>query len=506
MSKKPVFLCILDGWALNPASENNAVALANTPNFDRLWHDNPHTSLRADGLHVGLPEGQFGNSEVGHMNIGAGRVVMQELPRITLAAQDGSLAKNETLRGFIADLKKSGGRAHVMGLISPGGVHAHQDHVEKLVNILFEHDIPVVIHIFTDGRDTPPASAREYVTKFLGDFTMLGAIKVGTVSGRYYAMDRDNRWERVSEAWRAIVDAKGYAADNAIAAIEASYAKNEQDEFIKPTVIAGYDGLKENDGILMANFRTDRAREILRALVQPDFKEFDRGDYKVPTINAGMVDYSDDLKPFIKTLFPPQPMTDLLGEVVARSGKTQLRSAETEKYPHVTFFFNGGREQPYEGEERILVASPKVATYDLQPEMSAPELTDKVVAAVDSGKFDFVVLNYANPDMVGHTGSIPAAIKAVETVDAGLGRIAEAVAKQNGVLIVTADHGNADQMVDPETGQPHTAHTTFPVPFIVAGAGNLSLREDGKLGDIAPTVLKLLGIAQPETMTGKTLF
>lgn len=503
--RNPVLLCILDGWALNPTSENNAVALANTPHFDSLWNGNPHTTLRADGLFVGLPEGQFGNSEVGHTNIGAGRVVMQELPRITLAVKDGSLAKNDRLLGYIADLKKAGGTAHVMGLVSPGGVHAHQDHIVGVIKILASHDVPVIIHIFADGRDTPPASAKEYVTQFMKNIDGLENVSVGTVSGRYYAMDRDNRWERVSLAWNAIVNADGLHAATALDAIEQSYAKNEQDEFIKPTVIGDYKGLQANDGLLMANYRTDRAREILRALVQPDFKDFDRGSFTPPALNIGMVDYADDLNPFVKTIFPPESMDSLLGEVVAANGKTQLRTAETEKYPHVTFFFNGGREQPYEGEERILVASPKVATYDLQPEMSAPELTDKLVDAINSGKFDFIVLNYANPDMVGHTGDLKAAIKAVETVDTGLGRIHDAIRAQDGVLLVTADHGNADQMVDPVTKQPHTAHTTFPVPFIIAGSDVKALRSDGKLGDIAPTVLQLLGIKQPDVMTGKSL-
>jgi 2,3-bisphosphoglycerate-independent phosphoglycerate mutase len=504
--KKPVLLCILDGWGLNPVTENNAIALANTPNFDRLWNEYPHTTLRADGFAVGLPEGQFGNSEVGHMNIGAGRVVMQDLPRITQALEQGELAKNPVLLDHIAKLKQSGGKAHLMGLISNGGVHAHQEHIAGVVKIISSHGVPVVLHLFTDGRDTPPASAKGFVEKFLSDISECQNVVVGTVTGRFYAMDRDNRWERVSRAWEAITKAKGETAPDALTAISQSYAKNEQDEFIQPTVIDGYKGLEANDGLFMANFRADRAREILRALVQPDFKDFDRGTYTVPTLNLGMVEYSDDLNPFLKTVFATQSMSDLLGEVVAKAGKTQLRTAETEKYPHVTFFFNGGQETPYEGEERILVPSPKVMTYDLQPEMSAIELTDKLVAAIESKKFDFIVLNYANPDMVGHTGSIPAAIKAVETVDTGLGRIAQAINHVGGVLLVTADHGNADQMVDPITKEPYTAHTTNPVPFIIAGAPQIAaLNEIGKLGDIAPTILELLEIKQPEAMTGKSL-
>jgi 2,3-bisphosphoglycerate-independent phosphoglycerate mutase len=505
-AKKPVLLCILDGWGLNPVKENNAIAMAKTPNFDRLWNEYPHTTLRADGLAVGLPEGQFGNSEVGHMNIGAGRTVMQDLPRITLALEQGELAKNQVLLDYITKLKQSGGKAHLMGLISNGGVHAHQEHIVGVVKILSAHDVPVILHLFTDGRDTPPASAAKFVEKFLHDINECKNVSVGTVSGRFYAMDRDNRWERVSRAWEAITKGKGLTAPDALTAISQSYAISEQDEFIKPTVIGDYKGLQENDGLFMANFRADRAREILRALVQPDFNDFDRGDYKVPSLNLGMVEYSDDLNPFLTTVFATQNMSDLLGEIVSKAGKTQLRTAETEKYPHVTFFFNGGQETPYEGEERILVASPKVATYDLQPEMSAPELTDKLVAAIESQKFDLIVLNFANPDMVGHTGIIPAAIKAVETVDNSLGRIGDAINHVGGVLLVTADHGNADQMVDPITKEPYTAHTTNPVPFIVVGANDVAaLNEIGKLGDIAPTILELLGITQPAAMTGTSL-
>ncbi len=502
----PVLLCILDGWGLNPLTENNAIALSNTPNYDRLWNEYPHTTLRADGLAVGLPEGQFGNSEVGHMNIGAGRVVMQDLPRITHSLAQGDLAQNTELLNYIAALKANGGSAHLMGLVSTGGVHAHQEHIAGIIQIISSHGVPVVMHIFTDGRDTPPASAAGFVEKFLHDINDCTNVTVGTVSGRFYAMDRDNRWERVSLAWDAITNAKGVTAPDALSAISQSYAKNEQDEFILPTVIANYGGIKPNDGIFMLNFRADRAREILRALVETDFIDFDRGNYVVPTLNLGLVEYSSDLNTYLKTVFDTLNMNGLLGEVVANAGRTQLRTAETEKYPHVTFFFNGGREEPYQSEERILVASPKVATYDLQPEMSAIELTDKLVAAIESKKFDFIALNYANPDMVGHTGDVQAAIKAVETVDACLGRVAQAIQNVGGVLLVTADHGNADQMVDPITGEPHTAHTTNPVPFIVVGANEVgSLNELGKLGDIAPTVLQLLGIEQPVEMTGQSL-
>ena len=505
-TRKPVLLCILDGWGLNPVTENNAIAMADTPHFDALWRDYPHTTLRADGFAVGLPEGQFGNSEVGHMNIGAGRVVMQDLPRITQSIADGSLAQNAELADFIARLKETGGSAHVMGLVSDGGVHAHQDHIASVISILSMHDIPVIAHIFTDGRDTPPASAKALVEGFLNSMTTLKNVRVGTVSGRFYAMDRDNRWERVEAAWQAIVNAQGLKAAHATEAITASYERNEQDEFIKPTVIGEYDGFKPQDGLFMANFRADRAREILHALVDPHFTGFDRGMFVPSAVNLGMVEYSAELNAHMKTAFPSISMDDLLGETVARAGLRQLRAAETEKYPHVTFFFNGGREEAFPNEERILVPSPKVATYDLQPEMSAGELTDRMVEAIHGGTFDFLVLNYANPDMVGHTGDIPAAIKAVETVDACLGRIADAVRAMNGVLLVTADHGNADQMVDPITGEPHTAHTTNPVPFIVVGAPHVtSLKDVGKLGDIAPTALSLLGLPRPQAMTGDDL-
>ncbi|MDB5477797.1 MAG: hypothetical protein JWM96_292 [Alphaproteobacteria bacterium] len=503
---KPVMLCILDGWGLNPIQENNAVAMADTPNFDRLWNNFPHTHLRADGHAVGLPEGQFGNSEVGHLNIGAGRIVFQDLPRITMALENGLLAQNQVLLDYIEALKQNGGTAHVMGLVSNGGVHAHQDQIAGVIKIISSHNVPIIMHIFTDGRDTPPASASGFVEKFLHDLNECANVKIGTVCGRFYAMDRDNRWERVSLAWQAIAEGKGLHAPDALTAISQSYAAGEQDEFIKPTIIGNYAGIQPNDGLFMTNFRADRAREILRALVRPDFPDFDRGDYTVPKLNLGMVEYSVDLNEFLTTVFPTIDMKDLLGEIVSKAGLAQLHTAETEKYPHVTFFFNGGVEPPYPGEERIMVSSPKVATYDLQPEMSEPELTDKVVTAINEDKFDFIVLNYANADMVGHTGSLSAAIKAVEAVDAGLGRICEAISNAGGVLVVTADHGNADQMVDPLTGAPHTAHTTNPVPFIIAGAQeNITLHEMGKLGDIAPTLLHLLGLEQPAAMTGVSL-
>jgi len=502
MPKKPLVLCILDGWGLSDKAEYNAIVQGRTPNYDRLWQTCPHTTLRTDGLAVGLPEGQFGNSEVGHTNIGAGRIVMQDLPRITLAAQDGSLAQNPALVDFMATLKKSGGAAHLMGLVSDGGVHAHQDHIAALAKILADNGIKTFVHIFTDGRDTPPNSAAGYVEKFIRDIP--ASATIATVSGRFYAMDRDNRWERVSQAFDAVAHGKGLAATDALSAIQAGYAAGDTDEFIKPAAIGGYAGMKAEDGILSANFRSDRIREILQALLFTDFDKFDRGGYTPVKNTATMTVYADYFAPYVKVLFAPQSMDDIFGEVVARAGLTQLRAAETEKYPHVTFFFNGGREQPFDGEDRLLVASPKVATYDLQPEMSAYELTEKLLEKLPQQ--DVVILNFANPDMVGHTGSLPAAIKAVEAVDTCLGRVAEGVEKLGGVLIVIADHGNAEQMFDEKTGQPHTAHTTNPVPCILFGyRGNLALRSGGVLADVAPTMLNILGIQQPAAMGGRSL-
>lgn len=501
MANKPVLLCILDGWGLAAPSADNAVASAKTPTFDRLWSTCPHTTLRTDGLAVGLPEGQFGNSEVGHTNIGAGRVVMQDLPRITAACHDGSLAENHVLVSFINSVKQAGGDVHLMGILSDGGVHAHQEHIEALTHILSKAGVKVHVHVFTDGRDTPPNGGADYLAAF--EKQLPANASVATVSGRFYAMDRDNRWERVSQAWKVIVRGQGRNVSSAAEAIAQSYAANETDEFITPSVVAGYTGLKQQDAILMANYRSDRVREILRALVLPEFDSFDRGDFQPVKIAAGMAEYSDDLNRHLGVLFRPQSMEKIFGEVVATAGLRQLRAAETEKYPHVTFFFNGGREQPYENEERLLVASPKVATYDLQPEMSAIELTDKLLELIPEK--DVIILNFANPDMVGHTGVVSAAIKAVETVDACLGRISGLLADLGGILLVTADHGNCEKMFDAETGQAYTAHTTNPVPFIIEGAGKISLRAGGVLADIAPTMLQLLNVAQPAEMTGTTL-
>lgn len=502
MPNRPVMLMILDGWGWREESENNAVRLARTPNFTRFWESSPHAFLKTSGLDVGLPEGQMGNSEVGHLNLGAGRVVMQDLPRINQAISDGSIAGALEATGLIARLKQSGGACHLLGLVSPGGVHAHQDHAVALAKIVTAQGVKVHVHVFTDGRDTPPQSAADYVRAFAA--ALPEGASIGSVSGRYYAMDRDNRWERVEKAWRAMVLGEGKAFASAEAAVAGAYADGVNDEFIVPGVVGSYAGMRDGDGLLSFNFRSDRIREILAAVLEPEFAGFARS--RVPSLvgAVSMTSYSAELDKRMAVMFAPQTLANGLGETVAKAGLKQVRMAETEKYPHVTYFFNGGEETPYPGEDRVMVPSPKVATYDLQPEMSAPELTQKAVEAISSGKYDLVVLNFANPDMVGHTGVLAAAIKAVETVDAGLGRIAEAVTKMGGALLVTADHGNCELMVDPVTGKPHTAHTTNPVPIMLIG-GQARALADGRLADISPTLLKLMGLEQPTEMTGGSL-
>jgi 2,3-bisphosphoglycerate-independent phosphoglycerate mutase len=500
--KTPVMLVILDGWGWREDSQDNAVRQAATPSFDRLWSGCPHAFLRASGLDVGLPDGQMGNSEVGHLNIGAGRVVMQDLPRIGHAIEDGSIARAEALTGLIAALKASGGTCHLMGLASAGGVHAHRDHAVALARVLAKAGVPTVMHVFTDGRDTPPRSAGEDLAALAA--ALPASVRIATVIGRYYAMDRDHRWERVSRAYLAMAEAEGPHFADAASVVDYAYGNNVTDEFIIPAIIGDYRGMRDGDGVLCFNFRADRAREIMAPLVDPDFDGFPRPRVLKLAAAAGMTRYSDALAPHMTALFAPVVMTNLLGQVVAAAGRTQIRLAETEKYPHVTYFLNGGIEDPNPGEDRIMVPSPKVATYDLQPEMSAPELTDRAVEAIGSGRYDLLVLNFANPDMVGHTGSLAAAIRAVEAVDRGLGRIADALAKCNGALLVTADHGNCEVMRDPVTGAPHTAHTTNKVPVILAGRPGEQLH-DGRLADIAPTLLHLMGLKQPAEMTGHAL-
>ncbi|MBW7852550.1 MAG: 2,3-bisphosphoglycerate-independent phosphoglycerate mutase [Rhodospirillales bacterium] len=502
---RPVILCVLDGWGRRAEREDNAIALADTPVWDRMLRDYPHAMVETSGLAVGLPEGQMGNSEVGHMNLGAGRVVMQDLPRIDAAIADGSLARNPALLAAISAVKQSGGACHLMGLLSPGGVHSHQDQMVALARQIAAAGVPVAVHAFLDGRDTPPASARDYMTRFLADVAGQD-IRIVTVSGRYYAMDRDKRWDRVSKAYEAMVAAQGKRAPDPLTAIQASYDAGQTDEFMLPTVIGDYAGMADGDGVLMANFRADRVREILAALLDPDFDGFPRERMVRFAARLGMTEYSVELTRFLSVLFPAQPLTRILGEVVSDAGLTQLRLAETEKYAHVTFFFNGGEERVYPGEDRILIPSPKVATYDLKPEMSAPEVTDRLVEAIGSGKYDFIVVNYANGDMVGHTGVLSAAITAAETVDRCLGRLEEAVRKAGGCMLVTADHGNAEMMRDPETGQPHTAHTVGPVPTVLVNPpAAITALANGKLADIAPTLLSLMELPQPAEMSGHPL-
>ncbi|MBF0560408.1 MAG: 2,3-bisphosphoglycerate-independent phosphoglycerate mutase [Alphaproteobacteria bacterium] len=503
---RPVVLCILDGWGYRPERADNAIAMANTPTWDRLVTTCPHSLIKTSGLSVGLPDGQMGNSEVGHMNLGAGRVVMQDLPRVDLAAADGSLATKPELLTFINTLKASGGTCHLMGLVSPGGVHSHQDHMVALARAIGNAGVAVTIHALLDGRDTPPASGKDFVAKLMGDVKDVPKLRYGVVSGRYYAMDRDKRWDRVEKAYEALVNGKGVSAPDPITAIANSYADGKNDEFVLPAVIGDYAGMKDGDGLLMANFRSDRAREILQTLADPAFDGFARSRVVAFAARLGMAEYSKDLNRFFPALFPPQNLTHILGELVSERGLTQLRIAETEKYAHVTFFFNGGEEKIYPGEERILIPSPKVATYDLQPEMSAPVVTDKLVEAIGSGKFDIIIANFANGDMVGHTGMLDAAIKAAETIDNTLARLETAVKASGGTMLVTADHGNCEMMRDPITGEPHTAHTIGEVPLVLVNPPpGVSMLADGRLADIAPTLLTLINLPQPKEMTGQSL-
>jgi 2,3-bisphosphoglycerate-independent phosphoglycerate mutase len=503
--QRPAVLCILDGWGWRPDRTDNAIALAAPANFNQMLADCPHNLLATSGRAVGLPAGQMGNSEVGHMNIGAGRIVMQDLPRIDEAIADGSFSKLPALTELIAKAKAAGGGVHVMGLVSPGGVHSHQNHMVALARAVDAANLPVVVHAFLDGRDTPPRSGLGFINAFAADIADLKNARIATVSGRYFAMDRDHRWDRVAKAYAAIVEAKGERASSAADAIEASYKKNVGDEFVLPTVIGDYKGAADGDALLFANFRADRAREISSALLDPDFSDFERMRAANFSAAAGLTEYSDALKPLMASVFAPEDLRESLGEYVSRLGLKQLRVAETEKYAHVTFFLNGGREEPFAGEDRILIPSPKVATYDQKPEMSAFEVTDKLESAIASGKYDLIVVNYANPDMVGHTGMLGAAEQAVAAIDRCLGRLREAIEKAGGVLLITADHGNVEMMRDPETGEPHTAHTTFDVPIIVVNAARKLTLGPGRLADVAPTLLDLMGLEKPREMTGHSL-
>ena len=499
---KPVVLCILDGWGLSVQREANAPVLAQTPTFDTIMTTCPNATLITHGPDVGLPTGQMGNSEVGHMNIGAGRVVAMDLGQIDLAIEDGSFGANAALRQFVDTLRESGGTAHLMGVVSDGGVHGHIRHIEAAAQSIAEAGVPVVIHAITDGRDVAPSSADGFVPALSA--ALPESARIGTVIGRYYAMDRDNRWDRVALAHAAMVRGEGAPADTAEHAVTAAYDAGETDEFIRPRVVAGYAGMADGDGVFCLNFRADRAREILSALAAPEFESFDTGPRPDPAACLGMVEYSDTHNDFMTTAFPKAEIVNTLGAWVARHGRTQFRLAETEKYPHVTFFLNGGKETPEDGEARTMPKSPKVATYDLQPEMSATEVTDRFVEAIEAG-YDLIVANYANPDMVGHTGDLQAAIRACEAVDAGLARVVAALRGAGGAMILTADHGNCEVMVDPDTGGPHTAHTLNPVPVaLIGGPGGVDLR-DGRLSDLAPTLLALMGIKPPPEMTGRSL-
>ena len=502
-STKPVVLLILHGWGHREDPRDNAIAQADIPNWRRLWDSAPTTLIHTEGGFVGLPDGQMGNSEVGHMNIGAGRVVYQELTRIGAAIADGSFFDNPELLAACDEAIDNGRTLHVMGLLSPGGVHSHEDHLFAMLELAKRRGVPrVAVHAFLDGRDTPPRSARPSLQKLQHKCDELGNVRIASVSGRYYAMDRDRRWERVTLAWDAIVNAQGERTADPLAALEAAYARDENDEFVLPTVIDGTQPMSDGDAVVFMNFRADRARQLSAAFVQEDFDGFARRSLRLGRFVC-LTQYDASLN--APVAFAPDNLRNTLGEVVDARGLRQLRIAETEKYAHVTFFLNGGREEPFDGEERILVPSPKVATYDLQPEMSCPEVTARLVEAIESGRFDVIVCNYANPDMVGHSGDLQAAIKAVEVVDAAVGRVVEATRARGGELLVTADHGNVEMMRDPNTGQPHTAHTVGPVGLIYVGDRTATLRDGGSLRDLAPTLLDMAGVPAPEEMTGRSL-
>lgn len=494
---------ILDGFGIGKHDNTNAIFNAKKPNIDKLFSSNPITQIGASGMDVGLPDGQMGNSEVGHTNIGAGRIVYQELTRITKTINEDKLKDNEAIVGAMDSALKNGTALHLMGLLSSGGVHSHNTHLYGILKLAKQKGLDkVYIHAFLDGRDVPPSSAAEFVEECMKETEKIGVGKIATVMGRYYAMDRDNRWNRVEKAYAAMVYGEGVEADCPVCAVKNSYAQEVTDEFVVPAVIKGGATIKPNDSVIFYNFRPDRAREITRALVDPDFKGFERKNGFFPLNYVCMTQY-DATMPNVEVAFKPQTLENTLGEYISNLGMEQLRIAETEKYAHVTFFFNGGVEKQYPGEDRILVKSPAVATYDLQPEMSAYEVTDKLVPAIKSGKYDMIILNFANCDMVGHTGVFEAAVKAVEAVDTCVGKVIDAVKEMDGVALITADHGNADKMID-DDGEPFTAHTTNPVPFCVVGY-DCELREGGRLADIAPTMLQIMNLPQPKEMDGKSL-
>ena len=502
---KPLVLIILDGFGHSESHEYNAIYSASTPVYDRLRATQPHGLISGSGMDVGLPDGQMGNSEVGHMILGAGRVVYQDFTRVTKAIKDGEFFDNAVLCGAVDKAVAAGKAVHILGLLSDGGVHSHQDHLIAMAELAAQRGAEkIYLHAFLDGRDTPPKSAQSSIELLDATFAKLGKGRIASLIGRYFAMDRDNRWDRVSAAYNLIVDsAAEYTADSALAGLEAAYARGESDEFVKATRVGEAVTVEDGDAVIFMNFRADRARELSRVFVEADFNEFPRA--RLPKLAAyiGLTQYSAKIP--APAAFAPGSLDNVLGEYLAKNGKTQLRIAETEKYAHVTFFFSGGREEPFEGEERILIPSPKVATYDLQPEMSAPEVTDRIVEAIEQQRYDVIVVNYANGDMVGHSGVFEAAVKAVEALDLCVGRIVEALDKVGGEALITADHGNVEQMEDACTGQAHTAHTTEPVPFIYVGKRNLQVREGGVLADVAPTMLKLLGLEKPAEMTGTSI-
>lgn len=509
--KRPVVLCIMDGFGNNPSEYGNAIKAAKTPNLDKLMAEYPMTYIGASGMDVGLPDGQMGNSEVGHTNIGAGRVVYQELTRITKSIQDGDFFENEALVGAIENCKKNGTALHLIGLLSDGGVHSHNTHLYGLLKLAKDNGLEkVYVHALLDGRDVPPASGVEYIEELEAKMKEIGVGEIATVMGRFYAMDRDNMWDRVGMAYNAMVNGEGIKTDDAVEAVKKSYetidgdGKHLTDEFVMPTVCSRSESISENDSVIFFNFRPDRAREITRTFVDPDFKGFERKAF-FPLYYVCMTQYDAEM-PNVHVAFKPETLVNTMGEVISKHGLKQLRIAETQKYAHVTFFFNGGEEKVYPGEDRVLIDSPKISTFDLKPEMSAYEVCDAACERVLSDKYDVVILNYANCDMVGHTGVFDAAVKAVETVDECVGKLADATLKMNGVILITADHGNADKMYEAD-GSPFTAHTTNPVPLIVAGYGtDFKLKEKGgKLCDLSPTMLDIMGIEKPKEMTGESL-
>ncbi len=508
MSKQPVALIILDGFGLREETFGNAVAQAKKPTFDRYWNEYPHATLTACGEAVGLPEGQMGNSEVGHLNIGAGRIVYQSLTRVNIAIREGEFERNETFLAAMDHVKKHGTNLHIFGLLSDGGVHSHINHLFALLKLAAKEGVKnVYIHGFLDGRDVGPQTAKTYIQQLNEQIEQIGVGEIATLSGRYYSMDRDKRWERVEKAYRAMVYGEGPSYRDPLACIDDSYANGIYDEFVLPSVIVREDGtpvatIQDNDAVIFYNFRPDRAIQISNTFTNDDFRSFDRGPKHPKNLFfVCLTHFSETVKGYVA--FKPTNLDNTLGEVLSQNGLKQLRIAETEKYPHVTFFMSGGREEKFPGEERILIDSPKVATYDLKPEMSAYEVTDALLKEIEADKFDAIILNYANPDMVGHSGMLEPTIKAVEAVDECLGKVVDAILAKGGIAIITADHGNADEVTNPD-GSPNTAHTTNPVPVIVTKKG-ITLRQDGILGDLAPTMLDLLGLQQPKEMTGKTL-